>query len=551
MRKRMLLTLLLFITLIPAVYGADRFNNYRWFYMDTALQDENEENRVASIINVAAEHGLNGLVLPFKRNYSENGASMERLLKIKKLCDAKKIEIIPMVFAVGYGAYVLAQNKNLAEGIPVQEDIYRVQGGTARFIPQSSAVIKNSGFEDFTNNRATEYKLQDGPGEISFIDTVCRRSGNSSLRFENFQLSPHGLGRIMQEIPVVPHKCYRVSCWVRSSNLKPANCFSIQIYGSDKRQLIPERFKLDGNGEWEKLTVGFNSLDYRFLQIYVGVWGGQSGRFWLDDLKVENISLVNVIRRPGTPVTVKNVKTGLVYQEGKDYAAIDDPNNDREFDHDGPSLAILPAGRIRDGETLAVSYYHSIVIQHRTPLCMSEPEVYDIWRNELELVNKIFSPHRYFLKIDEIRAGGSCWACKKRNLTMGQILGDCVTRQYAMIRDSNPNASVLIWSDMLDPTQNAHDRYFDVEGSFDQSWMYIPKGIVIMCWNYKKRDLSLEHFERNGFQTMAAAYYDQDLDNISNWLESLKKTPHSTGIMYTTWANHYDLLGRFGDLAGQ
>lgn len=164
-------------------------------------------------------------------------------------------------------------------------------------------------------------------------------------------------------------------------------------------------------------------------------------------------------------------------------------------------------------------------------------------------MHKHLAPEKYLLSMDEIRAGGACRACKKRKMTMAQILGDCITRQVEIIRDVNPEAELLIWSDMLDPSHNAHDNYYLVDGDFTNSWNYIPKDLVIVCWYYRKRNESLKFFSSLGFRTLAGAYYDGDtLDNPRGWLETLDQTPRACGIMYTTWRNKYGLLAPFGDL---
>jgi len=186
---------------------------------------------------------------------------------------------------------------------------------------------------------------------------------------------------------------------------------------------------------------------------------------------------------------------------------------------------------------------------------MSEPKVYDIWRAAARLVEQKLRPAKYLLSMDEIRTAGSCEACKKRGLTLGQILGDCLTKQLQMLRESNPSAEVWVWSDMLDPNHNANPArkyYYLAEGNFTDSWKYVPKELGILCWYFAKRHASLAHFSSLGFKTLAGAYYDADtLDNPKAWLEALDATPGASGILYTTWLDKYALLGPFGDLVSR
>jgi len=220
------------------------------------------------------------------------------------------------------------------------------------------------------------------------------------------------------------------------------------------------------------------------------------------------------------------------------------------FDHEPPVIKILRDGRIKDAERLRVSYYHGMGINRgQVTVCMSEPKVHDIWAEQAKLMQKYLAPKKYLLSMDEIRAGGACEACKRRGMTMGQILADCITRQVKMIRAVNPKAEVFIWSDMLDPFHNAHNGYYGVIGDFTGSWKYVPKDVVIMCWYHDIRDKSLPFFSKKGFTTMGACYYDTgNLANPKNWIRSLASTPKAIGIMYTTWRKQYDLLGPFAEL---
>ena len=69
----------------------------------------------------------------------------------------------------------------------------------------------------------------------------------------------------------------------------------------------------------------FNSLNYDQVSPYAGLWGGKAGKVWLDDWSIEEVGPVNVLRRPGTPVTVRSENGAVTYTEGKDYAPLQDP----------------------------------------------------------------------------------------------------------------------------------------------------------------------------------------------------------------------------------
>jgi hypothetical protein len=525
---------------------------HRWVYVSRSLRSDSDVTDIKGIVTTASEHGLNGMVLAagLDRLDLQPADYLRRLDEVKQICKQHGMEIIPIVFSAGYGGSILAHDKNLAAGIPVTDALFVVENGRGHLAPDPSVNIANGGFEQHTGNRFAGYAFHDKPDEVSFADEQVARSGKASLRFENFGKYEHGHARLMQELEVRPYRCYRLSCWFKTEQLEPAGCLRMLVLSSDGRDLAPWDPGIPSTTEWRQVIMGFNSLSYDKVRIYAGAWGGKSGRFWLDDLAIEEVGLLNVLRRPGTPTKVVDEKTGEVYEEGKDFAPIKDARLNFRFDHDPAALEIPAGSRIKDGQRLRVSYYHGMAINRgQVTVCMSEPQVYEIWERQAKLMHQHLAPAKYLLSMDEIRAGGACQACKKRNMTMAQILGACITRQVSIIRDVNPDAEIFIWSDMLDPNHNAHDNYYLVDGDFAGSWNYVPKDLVIVCWYYEKRKESLKFFSSLGFGTLAGAYYDGDtLENPRGWLDALEHTPKACGIMYTTWRNKYELLAPFADL---
>jgi len=551
MPTRLAVLFLLAVLVAAAAPAADTVYPCRWVYVHRNLREDRDVDEIATIVATAAEHGLNGMVLAAGLDHLDRQPpdSLQRLAKVEEICARHKVEIIPIVFSIGYGSTFLSEDRNLAEGFLVSDQRMVVAGREAHLQSEAPVEVVNGGFEQHENNRLKPCTMQDAPGKISFVDTQVFHEGKAALRLESFGQDPHGHGRVAFDVPVRPHHCYRVSCWVKTEELAPAGAFRVQVYAGN-RPLAPHDARLPATTDWRPVTMAFNSLDFDQIRIYAGVWGGKSGRVWIDDLRIEEVALVNLLRRPGTPVLVRDEATGRAYREGQDFIPLEDPELNFRFDHDGPPLRLLPGGHIHDGQALRVSYYHGLAVhEHQVSACMSEPKVYQIIAREARAIQQRLHPRRWLLSMDEIREGGSCAACRARRLTMAQILGDCITRQFQIIRGLDPQAEVFIWSDMLDPHHNAHAGYYLVDGDYTGSWNYVPKELRIVCWYNKMRKESLAHFSGLGFATLAGAYYDADsLDSSRQWLEALEQTPQAVGIMYTTWRNKYELLAPFGDL---
>ncbi|MGC8834910.1 MAG: hypothetical protein ACP5R4_12765, partial [Armatimonadota bacterium] len=471
-----------------------------------------------------------------------------RLEQVKAACGRNRLEIIPSVFSVGYGGAVLSHDRNLAEGMPVRDAPFLVKGDKAEFVPDPNVKLVNGGFEEYEGNTAKGMAFHDEPGKVSYIDTSTVHSGKASLRFENFSAQPAGNARVMQEVRVRPWRCYRVSVWAKTENLHPSENFRILVLAGE-RDLAPRSFNMPPTSNWRKLSMIFNSMDNTAVRIYVGVWGGKNGRFWLDDWKLEEVGPLNVLRRPGTPVTVKSEDGSITYKENIDYAPLSDPNFsfwnvDREY----PFLRILSSGRIHDGQRLRVSWYHPMVIyDSQVTVCMAEPALYEIFEHEARLLWQYLRPNRVILSMDEIRMGGTCGACAGKN--MAHLLADCIKRQVQILRRYNPKMQIYIWSDMLDPHHNARPNYYLVQGDYTGVWEYIPKDLIIAVWGGAPREESLRFFSERGFQTLVACYYDADnLDEVKGWLKLARRLSRVRGFMYTTWERKYQMLADFGGL---
>jgi len=531
--------------------GAPRLYRDRWVYVGTDFGTDQELSRVESIARTASEHGVNGMLLSagFDGMDLKSPESLQRLVRLKQTCDQLHVEIIPTGFGVGYGGGVMAHDKNLAAGQPVRGALFLAGEHEAHFAPDPPVEIANAGFEQQQGDLPAGFTAQ---GARARLDTSVAHSGKASVRFEDFS-GPEGGVYISQPLRVHPYRCYRLRAWVKTENAGPRMAIHLLAVAPDGRDLSYMEPPLPETSDWHEVRWGFSSWYADHVTFRAGVSDGKRGKVWIDDVAIEEVGLTNVLRRPGTPVKVRNEKTGEVYEEGRDFAAIKDPQLNFFWDHEGPAIQLPPGSRIHAGDRLRVDYYHGTTIyRDQTALDMSEPAVYEVWQHQVPLIEKYLAPRKYFLSMDEVRVGGCCEACQRRHLSMAQILGDCVKRQYDMIRVANPQAEVYVWSDMFDPNHNALEKYYLVNGSFDGTWKYIPKDLVMACWYYEKRDLSLGFFSKLGFQTLAGAYYDADnLDNPKGWLESLDRTPGALGIMYTTWENKFELLPAFGDLVSK
>jgi hypothetical protein len=289
---------------------------------------------------------------------------------------------------------------------------------------------------------------------------------------------------------------------------------------------------------------------------YFGTWGGQSGKIWWDDLKVEEIGLTNVVRRPGCPLSVKG-EDGTKFVEGQDFESVKDPEmgmkpwpGGYEIWHPSPAIKLIPGSRIKEGQKLRVSFYHSMMtLADQAAICPSEPATDALIVDTAKRVNDIFNPKGFFMAHDEIRIMNWCDACQKRGQTPGQILAMNARKCYDAVRKANPSSDVFVWSDMFDPYHNAVDKYYLVNGSLKNSWLGLPKDTIVVNWNSGKAAESLPFFDGLGHRQILAGYYDSNPENIKGWLSKARSAKGLVGVMYTTWVGNYKDLEAFAKAA--
>jgi hypothetical protein len=178
--------------------------------------------------------------------------------------------------------------------------------------------------------------------------------------------------------------------------------------------------------------------------------------------------------------------------------------------------------------------------------CLTEPKVYDLLRDQARRVNELFQPRTFFMSHDEIRVANWCKTCQESGKTPGELLAANVRRCVEMIREVNPKARVVVWSDMFDPHHNAVDHYYLVNGTLEGSWKGLPADVIVANWNGGKAHQSLQFFADQGHEQIIAGYYDSDLGNLRKWEEAARGVPRVTGFLYTTWQHRYGDLEAYG-----
>ncbi|MHB0997638.1 MAG: carbohydrate binding domain-containing protein [Armatimonadota bacterium] len=525
------------------------------------LVDANVEN-VQKIMQQAKKSGYNSILLNDVK-FSRLGEMDQRYFlnaeKIKKTAKELGLDIIPAVSPVGYSEGILAHDPNLTEGIPVKDALFEVKSGQADLVPDPKANLVNGDFEQADGDKFINWSYQDNIGKSTFSDKDVHHSGKQSIRMENIgTVDPqNGLSRIWQSVQVQPNKQYHLSVWIKTENFESTGGLNILTLGSDGHTLSFPALSVNNTQDWTQYHVVFNSLGSKQVAVYFGVWGGKDGKIWWDDAQLEEVGLLNLVRRDGCPFVVKS-EDGKIYEEGRDFKRVVDEqmgNNpwpgSYDIYHKPPIIHLTPDSQIKDGQKLLVSFFHSVSIYgYQVTCCLTHPKVYTVMEDEIRRINDLFHPKGFMMSYDEIRVANWCDLCQARKATPGKLLADNTKRCIQIINKINPKAQLYIWSDMYDPNHNAVDNYYLVNGTWAGSWEGLTPKVTILNWNSTdKRKQSMAFFAKRGHSQILAGYYDGPPDSIRSWLDDGKGIKGIDGVMYTTWIGRYDDIDAFAKSA--
>ena len=461
---------------------------------------------------------------------------LDRLRRLGEEARALGLDVIATVMNFGDGGAVLAQEPNLAEGLPVRDALFVVAGSEARLVPDQPPLVENPGFELPEGDSFPGWRDDLGlAGTAVFADSRVRHGGAHSLRISfSHSPKPYGWAWISQELRVTPFRLYRVRFWVKTEGLHPERVVKVSVW-TGQRHLHYGGVGVAPTQDWKCHDLVFNSLDNSRVVLRVGSDSGEAqGTAWFDDVSVEEIGLLNVLRRPGCPLVVRG-EDGTVYTEGEDFEPVADPLLGRlypwggfSFSHEPPPIRLTPGSRLTEGQRVRVSFYHAIAVEAgQVSLCLSCDRAYEIFAEGIDALEEVLHPAGYHIVMGEIRVANWDESCANRHLKPADLLVDSIRRCMNIIRQRNPGARIYAWSDMLDPWHNGVDNYYLCNGSWSGAAQSVPRDLIIVNWNYQSHDgQSPRFFAGLGFQQLMLGRGR----DVRTWLDANSDLPGLRGV---------------------
>jgi hypothetical protein len=530
-----------------------------WYYHHSFLVDGAAVTKSKALIDKAAAAGYTGAVFwdtsfDFMGNDSWSIDNEDRMKEVMNYARKQHMKAVALGASVGWSNDLLAINPNWAEAS-------RVVGAQFTVDASGRKLKLNNSFPGLANSSFESGKSNWDSGDRDIGITQNGHGGSSAATVVDAKAN----ARLRQKITLKPWRQYHLSLWIKTSSFQGGSMIEVLDRGNQKVR-FNATLPAGGNHDWTQLDYLFNSQDSTSADLYLGVWGGSSGIISFDDVALEETAFVYLEHRAGAPFKLYDpANPSTVYREGADYNQVLDPDMrapTRPAFHNvfhWPPAATLPAGTaLKPGQIVAADFYavFPMTMSNETAVCLTEPGFYKwLGQNAKEVKQVLPSNGGVLLSFDEIRQMNSCYACRSRNMTAGQLLAWSIAKTTQIYQSILPKAPLFVWSDMFDPHHNAHDDYYYVEGDLAGSWKGLPAEVSIMNWNLDHLAESLKWFSGRdpkqpvAHHQMIAGFYDKGAgapEARKEWKRAAG-IPGITGMMYTTYADDYSQLQSFAD----
>lgn len=521
---RTLIAALLTLLLTLSARAQDDANQQLWLYYPTNLLVAENIDKLEQVWARAARAGYTHVLIAdskYSRLAEMDQRYFDNVGRVKRIAAGLKLTVVPAVFSVGYSNDLLSMNPNLAEGLPVKDSLFVVgEDGAARLEPDPPVKLER----------------------IAFVDPPIKLDGSHAV----FSPSKDNT-RLCYRVPVKPFRCYHISVKVKTEGYTARP--EVKVLAGEA-SLQWQNLGVKPTQDWTEHHVIFNSLDHDTVNVYFGIWGGADGRLELRDWSIEEVGLLNVLRRDGSPLEVKDEKTGKALAEGKDFEPVVDPlmgNQPYAGEYTAWHEPPVMKTKLPGGTRLRVSWYHpAIIYDGQVGCCPADEKTFDLLADQAQRMTPLWGAGAYMMSHDEIRVAGWDAACAATKLPPGKVLAENVRRCVKLLEGHR----TYVWNDMFDPHHNAvPGPYYLVNGDLTGSWEGLRPETVIMNWNEGQREQSLKFFADRGHKQVIATYYDDpSLESTRRWLATAKGHPGVEGFMYTTWQNNYDHIEKFAAL---
>lgn len=263
----------------------------------------------------------------------------------------------------------------------------------------------------------------------------------------------------------------------------------------------------------------------------------------------------DVIVTDATRIVVTSADGKTRYEEGRDFRVIP---GETKFPfspkHKPWRIVRMAGGRIRDGETVLVSY--DCAPKRGSSYCPNEPIVYRIMGEAIRNTMRYLKPRWLHVGHDEIYRMNTDSRCRRAGRSNAENLAMELKRLLGFAREVNPRVQIMLWADMLNPYHNGK-RLHSADPCFKAAELLPREDFIMNVWFYGGDQppavgwKSLKWFDELGFATTGSPWYNHRCAGL--WgdvcVRARRAGMKCLGALYTSWSNRWDALATMAEHA--
>lgn len=299
-----------------AVELAPSYGNPRWHYGNFLLRRSREAEAMAEFKRAAADHliyrdqvfslvwdltnkdaarleavageGRDALVT-LSYFFASRGRAADALRTWNRLSDADKQSRLYMAKAMAEGLFI---QRHFDEALAFSRE-----SGEDADADAAPEAITNRSFEkiidpDSSSRFGWEIARNESKVEI-FPDVKIKRTGDRSLKVEFRNFTRNSFANISQTVVVKPGGRYRLSCWLKTENLRSSGPPQLEIVNPVDGILIVRTPPFaEGTNDWREVVLEFtvpettDGITIRTVREYCGEQCPLNGTIWYDDFEL-------------------------------------------------------------------------------------------------------------------------------------------------------------------------------------------------------------------------------------------------------------------------
>ncbi len=331
--------------------------------------------------------------------------------------------------------------------------------------------------------------------------------------------------------------------------------FRFEVEGAKGRRLAYFCGRAKARVGWTEHEIVFNSFEEQEAKITLGLRQSQ-WPLWFDDLKLEELSLVNVLRRKACPLVVASADGKTVYEEGTDFAPVRDAKLglapgacEFDFKHPGAAVRLADGSRIKEGDRLSVSWYHPLGVSYApgAESSLSDPKVFEIFTDQVKRVQTLFDPYTWLLVPCSGHVTGWCKEAEESKLAPVDRLVANVNRRCEIIRGAHPKARVVVYNNRCNGYPDNPDPHYFANGTMKGVWEKLPKDLWVASEDEARARKSLKYFSDLGHrQIIVGSNVQPRLIGFRRWDDAATGIDGVSGFMFLAREGDFEELEAYG-----